>query len=108
MTTTSRTQPPAATAQPQNSSPQDQGTRRRQTRRPIDLLRVHFARNLLALIPKTHKDMVAAVFRTIFAQPDPGAVSAAWEQVRDQLTASFPKAGPLMDDSKAEVLAFAS
>ena len=32
--------------------------------------RVHFARNLLALVPKSHKDMVAAVFRTIFAQPD--------------------------------------
>ena len=34
--------------------------------------RVHFARgNLLALVPKSHQDMVAAVFRTIFAQPDP-------------------------------------
>jgi putative transposase len=68
--------------------------------------RVHFARNLLALIPKSHKDMVAAVFRTIFAQPNAAAVSAAWDQVRDQLAASFPKAGPLMDDAKAEVLAF--
>jgi len=47
--------------------------------------RVHFARNLLALVPKSHKDMVAAVFRTIFAQPAPEAVSDAWEQVRDQL-----------------------
>src|SRR3954467_7055314 len=68
--------------------------------------RVHFARNLLALIPKSHKDMVAALFRTIFAQPDPAAVSAAWDEVRDQLAASFPKVGPLMDDAKAEVLAF--
>jgi putative transposase len=50
--------------------------------------------------------MVAAVFRTIFAQPDPAAVSRAWEQVRDQLAASFPKVGPLMDEAKAEVLAF--
>ena len=33
--------------------------------------RVHFARNLLALVPKPHQDVVAAVFRTIFAQPDP-------------------------------------
>ena len=32
--------------------------------------RVHFARNLLALVPKAQQDMVAAVFRTIFAQPD--------------------------------------
>src|SRR4051794_32925622 len=68
--------------------------------------RVHFARNLLALIPKSHKDMVAAVFRTVFAQPDARAVSAAWDEVRDQLAGSFPKVGPLMDDAKAEVLAF--
>jgi putative transposase len=68
--------------------------------------RVHFARNLLAQVPKTHADVVAAVFRTIFAQPDPDAVHGAWEHVRDQLTASFPKAGPVMDGAKAEVLAF--
>ena len=53
--------------------------------------RVHFARNLLALIPKSHKDMVAAVFRTIFAQPDRAAVFAAWEEVRDQLVKTFRK-----------------
>jgi putative transposase len=50
--------------------------------------------------------MVAAVFRTAFAQPDAVAVSQAWDQVRDQLTRSFPKIGPLMDQAKAEVLAF--
>ena len=57
--------------------------------------RVHFARNLLALVPKSHKDMVAALFRTIFAQPDAKAVHATWEQVRDQLAKAFPKIGPL-------------
>jgi putative transposase len=70
--------------------------------------RVHFARNLLALVPRSHTDMVAAVFRTIFAQPDPDAVSNTWDQVRDQLASMFPKIGPLMDDAKAEVLAFTS
>src|SRR5689334_11675846 len=68
--------------------------------------RVHFARNLLAHVPKTHTDMVAAVFRTIFAQPDAAAVAASWDEVRDQLAGPFPKAGPLMDAAKAEVLAF--
>src|SRR5215210_7197500 len=68
--------------------------------------RVHFARNLLALVPKSHKDMVAAVFRTVFAQPDPATVAATWDTVRDQLAAPFPKIGPLMDDAKAEVCAF--
>jgi putative transposase len=68
--------------------------------------RVHFARNLLAHIPKTHTDMVAAVFRTIFAQPDADTVSTTWDQVRDQLAARFPKIGTLMDGAKTEVLAF--
>ena len=68
--------------------------------------RVHFARNLLALVPKTHTDMVAAVFRTIFAQPDPKAVAATWDEVRGQLAGRFPKIGALMDGAKVEVLAF--
>jgi putative transposase len=68
--------------------------------------RVHFARNLLALVPKSHKDMVAAVFRTIFAQPIAEAVAATWDSVCDQLAATFPKIEPLMNDAKAEVLAF--
>lgn len=55
--------------------------------------------------PSPTRDMVAAVFRTIFAQPDATAVHTAWDEVRDQLKA-FPKIGPLMDDAKAEVLAF--
>jgi putative transposase len=52
--------------------------------------------------------MVAAVFRTIFAQPEPTTVASTWDEVRDQLTARFPKIGALMDDAKAEVLAFAT
>jgi putative transposase len=70
--------------------------------------RVHFARNLLALVPKSHKDMVAAVFRTIFAQPDAASAATTWEHVREELSARFPKIGPLMDEGKTEVLAFAS
>jgi putative transposase len=68
--------------------------------------RVHFVRNLLALVPKSHHSMAAAVFRTIFAQPDAATVTATWETVRDQLAAAFPRIGPLMDEAKAEVLAF--
>jgi putative transposase len=68
--------------------------------------RVHFARNLLAHGPKSHADMVAAVFRTVFAQPDADSVSKAWDQVRDQLAKSFPRIGPLMDEAKDEVTAF--
>src|SRR5205823_8916689 len=67
---------------------------------------VHFARNLLAHVPKTHTDMVAAVFRTIFVQPDPATVAASWDEVRGQLAGRFPKIGALMDNAKTEVLAF--
>jgi putative transposase len=68
--------------------------------------RVHFARNLLAHVPKDKADMVASMFRMVFAQPDPAAVHATWDEVRDRLAGSFAKIGPLMDEAKAEVLAF--
>jgi putative transposase len=68
--------------------------------------RVHVIRNLPAHVPKGRAEMVAALFRTIFAQPDVESMAATWEAVRDQLAARFPKTGPLMDDAKAEVLAF--
>jgi len=67
---------------------------------------VHFIRNLPAHVPKVQVDMVAAAFRTIFAHPDPDAMAATWEQVRDQVAGRFPKIGPLMDEAKAEVLGF--
>ena len=70
--------------------------------------RVHFIGNLLAVVPKSHQHMAAALFRTIFAQPDASAVGDAWDQVADQLAARFPKTGPLMDGAKADVLAFAA
>ena len=68
----------------------------------------HFIRNLLALVPRSHQHMAAAVFRTIFAQPDPGAVRDAWDEVAAQLGARFPKVAALMADAKPEVLAFAA
>ena len=68
--------------------------------------RVHFARNLLAHVPKGQGDYVAAAFRAIFAHAKPEEVDAAWEKTRDEFAARFPKLGPLMDEAKAEVLAF--
>ena len=67
---------------------------------------MHFARNLLAHVPKTQADYVAAAFRTIFAQSKAAEVDAAWEKTRDEFAARSPKVGPLMDGAKAEVLAF--
>ena len=59
------------------------------------------------MVPKTHQQMAAAMFRTIFAQPDAAAAAEACDEVRDRLNESFPKTGPLMDAAKDEVLAFA-
>jgi len=68
--------------------------------------RVHFARNLHAHIPKGQADYVAAAFRAIFAHTTAAEVHAAWDKTRDEFAARFPKLGPLMDEAKAEVLAF--
>jgi putative transposase len=59
-------------------------------------------------VAKTHIDMVAAVFCTIFVQPDPATVAASWDEVRRQLAGRFPKFGTLMDNAKPEVLAFSA
>ena len=70
--------------------------------------RVHFIRNVLAHVPKAETEMVAAVFRTIFAQPDLASMARQWDKVRDDLATRYPKTGPLMDAAKSEVLAFAA
>jgi putative transposase len=70
--------------------------------------RVHFARNLLATIPKAHQDMVAALFRTVFAGIDADAVSAQWDHIAATLAERWPKAAALMEQAKPEVLAFSA
>ena len=70
--------------------------------------RVHFIRNVLAHVAKGEAEMVAAVFRTIFAQPDLASMSKQWDKVRDDLAGRYPKVGALMDTAKTEVLAFAA
>ena len=67
----------------------------------------HFVGGLVALVPRTHQHMAAAVFRTVFAQPDADAVSDAWDEVAAQLGARFPKVAALMAHAKPEVGAFA-
>ncbi len=70
--------------------------------------RVHFVRNLLAVVPRTHQQMAAALLGTIFAQPDAHAAADAWDRVAAQLADAFPKAGPLTADAKSDVLALAA
>ncbi|QEY31252.1 IS256 family transposase [Synechococcus sp. RSCCF101] len=71
--------------------------------------RVHFARNLLAKVPKGSQDMVAAALRSVFVQPEARAAGQQWEQweqVTTMLTEKFPAAAALMEQAKEDVLAF--
>ena len=70
--------------------------------------RVHFARNLLARVPKGDQEMVAAAFRSIFAQSDPDKLAARYDEVTDALAPRLPKAAELLRDAKSDVLAFSA
>lgn len=69
--------------------------------------RVHYARNLLATVPKSHAEFVAAAFRSIFALGTKTEVEARYDEVADMLTERFPKAAESMRTAKTDVLAFA-
>ena len=68
--------------------------------------RVHYARNLLATVPKSHMEFVAAAFRSIFALGTPDEVEARFDEVTDTLTERFPKAAESMRAARTDVLAF--
>jgi transposase-like protein len=70
--------------------------------------RVHFARNLLARVPKGSVDMVAAAVRTIFAQPTAEEAAAQLDKVAVMLGRQFPKVEEMLIDAKPDVLAFAA
>jgi hypothetical protein len=53
--------------------------------------RVHFRRNLLATVPKGAREAIAAVVRTIFAQPDRATAMTQLRKVPDGLRARFSK-----------------
>ena len=48
----------------------------------------HFARNLLALVPKGHQDVVAAALRTVFVHPNRTEIAAAWDRTADMFATS--------------------
>ena len=68
--------------------------------------RVHFARNLLANVPKVSQDIVAAALRSVFVQAEAEAVEQQWDQVITMLTEKLPAAAALMQQAKEDVLAF--
>jgi putative transposase len=69
--------------------------------------RVHFLRNVFAVIPKDAAEMVAATIRTIFAQPTAEAVRAQLDTVADMLGRQFPKVRTMLLEAKVDLTAFA-
>ncbi|MGV9995379.1 IS256 family transposase [Streptomyces sp. NPDC003374] len=69
--------------------------------------RVHFLRNVFAVIPKDSAEMVAATIRTIFAQPHAAAVRAQLDTVADMLGRQFPKVRAMLLEAKEDLTAFA-
>lgn len=67
--------------------------------------RVHFMRNLLATVPHGAREPVAALVRTIFAQPDHRSALAQLQKVADGLRPRFPQAAALLEEAADDVLA---
>jgi transposase-like protein len=68
--------------------------------------RVHFMRNLLATVPQGAREAIAAVVRTIFAQPDHASALTQLRKVAEGLRPRFPKAAALLEDAAEDVLAY--
>jgi putative transposase len=62
-------------------------------------------RNLLALVPKTAQDTVAAIVRTIFVQPDHHSAMAQLHEVSGVIRGRFPQAAELLEDAAEDLLA---
>ncbi len=69
--------------------------------------RVHFMRNVLSRVPKGSQEMVAAAIRTIFAQPDAGAVAEQLDSIAEKLGRQFPAVEQMLREAEADICAFA-
>jgi transposase-like protein len=68
--------------------------------------RTHFARNLLARVPKHAQPVVATLVRSIFDQPSAEHVRLQHARVVEQLTSRYPDAARMLADAREEILAF--
>jgi putative transposase len=68
--------------------------------------RVHFMRNLLALIPHADKSVVAALVRTVFAQPNLTAARQQLAEIARGMQSRWPAAADLLRAAEDDVLAY--
>jgi transposase-like protein len=68
--------------------------------------RVHFMRNLLATVPQSGREPIAAVVRTIFAQPDHASALQQLRKIAEALRPRFPRTATLLEDAAEDILAY--
>ena len=68
--------------------------------------RVHFMRNLLATVPHGAREAIAAIVRTIFAQPDHASAMAQLRKVANGLRPRFAQTARLLEDAAEDILAY--
>ncbi len=68
--------------------------------------RVHWMRNLLGRVGKTHRAAVAALVKTVFVQETQEAAREQWRSVADSLRERYTAVADLMDASEEDVLAY--
>ncbi len=68
--------------------------------------RVHAMRNMLAAARHQHRQMIAALIRTIFAQPDADTARTQLRAVVDQLTPTAPAVAERLQAMEADLLAY--
>jgi len=68
--------------------------------------RVHAMRNFIAAARKPARQIIAALIRTIFVQPDHDAASAQLRSVVDQLEPSDPEVARRLETAEADLLAY--
>ena len=68
--------------------------------------RVHFMRNLLATVPQGAREAIAAIVRTIFAQPDHASALAQLRKVAEGLRPRFAKTATLLEDAAEDIRAY--
>jgi transposase-like protein len=62
-------------------------------------------RNLLATVPQAMREPIAAIVRTVFAQPDHASAMTQLHKVSDGLRARFPQAAALLEAAAEDILA---
>ena len=68
--------------------------------------RMHFLRNLLARVGKTHKPVVSAVVKTVSAEKGRDQAHLRWREVAGSLRDRFRDVAELLDEAEHDVLAY--